>query len=203
MVERFDDAQSTTIMQNCPLHFQCTQQWSELEGTEKEDIRFCFKCERNVFLINSYEELRDAVLENKCVAFFTTDYAKRERNFESPNYLGSVFPEDVFLEQWRLFDEVKLVGLQYCRQNYQAKDFTLGRGLILTAELENPHDPYAVKASFISGEKVGYISRDSNQAIWELIQSGKTVGAEITTTNQSGNWVWVRVYYKVTECMLD
>lgn len=54
---------------NCEFEYKCPLQWSGLQKSENEDIRFCSSCEKNVYFAHSQSELDDLATAGKCVAF--------------------------------------------------------------------------------------------------------------------------------------
>ncbi|MBB5211485.1 hypothetical protein [Microbulbifer hydrolyticus] len=49
--------------------FQCPQHWQDLSKTDKESIRYCSDCRRNVHLAHSASELNDLARQGACVAW--------------------------------------------------------------------------------------------------------------------------------------
>lgn len=60
-----------TEIRNCDFKFQCDRQWDALDKTKDPNVRYCNKCEDEVYFIRSNEELRDAIVDNHCVALVT------------------------------------------------------------------------------------------------------------------------------------
>lgn len=56
-------------IRNCVLAYKCEADWEKLEDTNKEKIRYCKDCDREVHFCEDDEELTDAIRENFCVAF--------------------------------------------------------------------------------------------------------------------------------------
>jgi len=61
----FDD---TFNIRNCSFGFECKQDWNTLVESNDEDIKYCKKCEKNVYMIHNDNELMTAIICNKCVA---------------------------------------------------------------------------------------------------------------------------------------
>lgn len=67
--EIIEDLLKETIdLRNCKFGFKCNQNWFKLNETENKDIKFCSKCEKNVYMVHNNAELANAIQENKCVA---------------------------------------------------------------------------------------------------------------------------------------
>ena len=42
--------------------------WEELKATDEQDIRYCNKCEKNVYFCRTDKKLWEAIQLNRCVA---------------------------------------------------------------------------------------------------------------------------------------
>ena len=56
-------------IRNCVFAYRCEANWEELEDTNKEKIRYCSECDREVHFCENDRELTEAIKENNCVAF--------------------------------------------------------------------------------------------------------------------------------------
>ena len=74
-----------TPIANCKVEFtfQCPKLWSKLKKTKDNDIRFCDVCGRNVYLCNSWEEIRHHAQEGNCIAI-PPDENEREHLLGEP-----------------------------------------------------------------------------------------------------------------------
>lgn len=52
----------------CRFEFTCPQFWSRLQPTDKDDVRHCAECDREVHLALSEEAFRRHSKEGRCVA---------------------------------------------------------------------------------------------------------------------------------------
>jgi hypothetical protein len=72
MADNFPNQLSTSIkdykLRNCFLAYECDADWSALEKTKKEKIRFCTKCNDEVHQCDTDQELAIAIRENFCIA---------------------------------------------------------------------------------------------------------------------------------------
>lgn len=90
-----DLLQETIDLRNCKFGFKCNQSWFRLNETENKDIKFCSKCEKNVYMVHNNNELANAIQENKCVALRATNkpgmllgmIVKEEKNYDIPSYI--------------------------------------------------------------------------------------------------------------------
>jgi hypothetical protein len=57
-----------TCSENCDFGYKCPLMISQLEYTS-DTIRHCNKCEKDVFVVQSIEQLRQYVQLGRCVAF--------------------------------------------------------------------------------------------------------------------------------------
>lgn len=72
-------------IRNCVLGFKCDQQWGSMELVKKapfgdyvpsvniyednpSEVRFCSKCQKNVYECQTDEELQDNIWLNRCVS---------------------------------------------------------------------------------------------------------------------------------------
>lgn len=53
----------------CEFEFECPKDWNSLQKTSTEDIRFCDKCEKKVYLCDTEQKARiHSAFFNHCVA---------------------------------------------------------------------------------------------------------------------------------------
>jgi hypothetical protein len=58
----------TIKLDNCNFEFLCEQRWDELSETGEQDVRFCNKCQRNVYFCDDRDKIDHAIRLNRCVA---------------------------------------------------------------------------------------------------------------------------------------
>ena len=56
-------------IRNCVFAYKCEADWETLEDINKEKIRFCHACEKEVHFCEDDKELTSAIRDNFCVAF--------------------------------------------------------------------------------------------------------------------------------------
>lgn len=80
---------------NCELEFKCSENWFELELTDKAGIKHCLQCEEDVHLCMDQEELDKAIEKKYCIAYFkdpgyqtrfTLSREKCEANVRDPDF---------------------------------------------------------------------------------------------------------------------
>ena len=59
---------SQMLIRNCQFTFKCDAVWENLEQKRNKKIRFCHACSKNVYLCEDDYELREKIVQNKCVA---------------------------------------------------------------------------------------------------------------------------------------
>jgi hypothetical protein len=64
----WEDAKSYIDIRNCSFGFKCKQKWEELLKRKEKNIKYCHECEREVYLIETNDELGHAIKFNHCVA---------------------------------------------------------------------------------------------------------------------------------------
>lgn len=56
------------VIDNCKFEFLCEKQWDELTETGEQDVRFCNKCQSNVYYCDNRDQLDHAIRLDRCVA---------------------------------------------------------------------------------------------------------------------------------------
>ena len=64
----WEDAKSYIDIRNCSFGFKCKQKWEDLLKRKEKTIKYCHECEKEVYLIETNEDLMHAVKFNHCVA---------------------------------------------------------------------------------------------------------------------------------------
>ena len=67
-----------TTVRNCDeiFKFKCPLDWSDLQETEEQKIKFCNQCENNVFLCETDEETIEHAKQGHCIARVTFNIKK-------------------------------------------------------------------------------------------------------------------------------
>lgn len=55
-------------IRNCRFAFKCFMKWDDLKLTDEADVRYCGKCEKNVYFCHTDTELWEAIRLNRCIA---------------------------------------------------------------------------------------------------------------------------------------
>ena len=72
----------------CEMKVVCGKQWTELNATEQDGIRFCVDCKKLVFYAKTAAELKVAAEKGLCVYIDSDTSAERANNF---NELDKIF----------------------------------------------------------------------------------------------------------------
>jgi len=64
----WEDAKSYIDIRNCSFGFKCNQKWNSLMKRKEKNIKYCNECEKEVYLIETNDELMHAIKFNHCVA---------------------------------------------------------------------------------------------------------------------------------------
>lgn len=73
----------------------------------------------------------------------------------------------------------KIAGTSFIEDRSVFDDIQIGESLFLSREPMNQHDPMAIAIYTSSGKKVGYVPKDDNTVIGNMIDAGKHIGALI------------------------
>ena len=57
----------------CELKFSCPMEWSELDRTNNDSVKFCQECEKNVYRVRTREETIIRAKQGQCVAYIPDD----------------------------------------------------------------------------------------------------------------------------------
>ena len=66
---------------NCEMKVVCGKQWTELNATDQDGIRFCGDCKKLVFYTKTAAELKVAAEKGLCVYIVPDTSAERADNF--------------------------------------------------------------------------------------------------------------------------
>ena len=58
----------TKLIRNCIFAFKCEQKWEDMQLTRRNDVKFCPNCQKEVFFCNTDEQLKDAIVLNRCIS---------------------------------------------------------------------------------------------------------------------------------------
>ena len=61
-------AKENIALRNCQFAFRCSKTWESLGATDKNQVKFCNDCDREVYFCATDQELSEAIEKNRCVA---------------------------------------------------------------------------------------------------------------------------------------
>jgi hypothetical protein len=91
--------------------------------------------------------------------------------------------------------ESSVAGFQYHEGDRVWARLCVGDALELVREPENRFDEWAVSVEW-NGRKLGYVPRDENAAVAQMLDRGETLTARITELTASEN-PWERIQFEV------
>ncbi|WP_415903993.1 hypothetical protein ACMXYW_10385 [Neptuniibacter sp. QD48_55] len=135
---------------DCKINYKCPKAWDDLDKTEDPFVRFCNQCEKDVHFCADVESLKEATIENLCVAVPTDDFEDGVMmgdidwsGFESdPLPLEPPEPklDDADLsEGWVIDDKPQLPDFQKSKPEKPDMDSWL------EGELDDPLDPLSLE----------------------------------------------------------
>ena len=65
--------------------------------------------------------------------------------------------------------------------------------LVFYREVENEHDPQAIRIETLSKEKIGYVPRQDNVVFSRLMDAGKVLFAKIKEKEMRGKWAKIEI----------
>jgi hypothetical protein len=60
-----------TVINNCPMAFECPKAWASLTPTDNADVRYCDSCSKEVTFCSDEAQLERMTEAGACVAFYT------------------------------------------------------------------------------------------------------------------------------------
>lgn len=111
--------------------------------------------------------------------------------------IDPIFPEDTSIEKDFYIMGTRYYALcdgQYCDRFSSVRN---GDGLILEHEVDNKHDPNAIRIKTTSGELLGYVPRYYSEAVSLRLHAGVTytcIVLEVNKNNQCAQCIRVKLY---------
>ena len=87
----WEDAKSYIDIRNCSFGFKCNQKWDSLLKRKEKNIKYCHECEKEVYLIETNEELMHAIKYDHCVAI-KVRYDEKPQSKKSGINIGMINP---------------------------------------------------------------------------------------------------------------
>ena len=73
---QIDFWEDTINIRNCVFGRDCKQFWERLIETTIPNLKYCKKCERNVYMIENDDQVANAIRLNQCIAIKTQSELK-------------------------------------------------------------------------------------------------------------------------------
>ncbi|GAB1371813.1 HIRAN domain-containing protein [Candidatus Kapaibacterium sp.] len=114
-----------------------------------------------------------------------------ESSFDGKN-LPMPFLREIFLIK------THVAGTSYLDLKETEANLTVGDKMIFVREPNNTHDKKAIKIVDINGSKLGYIPRDKNEILANLMDAGKVIFGQLVHKAWHEEWlqIIVKVYMK-------
>lgn len=74
-----DQPHGYTVIENCPMAFECPKKWEALASTEDPKVRHCDECNLTVTFCPDSAELEKMIAAGACVSFFVAAEDKPTR----------------------------------------------------------------------------------------------------------------------------
>ena len=103
--------------------------------------------------------------------------------------------QGVIMKRSRLFDSFYIAGFQRYDGAFVFNQLAVGTTLSLVPEFDNPYDPDAI-ALYLNGEMLGYVPRDRNEVLAQLLYFGHSDVFEcrvLQVNPENEPWKQVRV----------
>lgn len=112
---------------------------------------------------------------------------KRETGLTLPK----PFERDIYLFETYVAGTTHIDGIEDIGLNLKEED-----KLIFFRELENIHDPQAVRIETLEHKKIGYIPRQDNIVFSRLMDAGKELFGTVREKEMVGNWlkIIIKIY---------
>ncbi|WP_311376792.1 HIRAN domain-containing protein [Anaerococcus lactolyticus] len=65
--------------------------------------------------------------------------------------------------------------------------------LVFYREIENEHDPQAIRIETLGKEKIGYVPRQDNVVFSSLMDAGKVLFAKVMEKDMRGKWARIKI----------
>lgn len=109
------------------------------------------------------------------------------------------FPYEQVSKKEVLLLKTRLAGYRHYKADKVYPSLRLGDELTLRREPENPYDHKAIEV-YWRGEKLGYIPREDNSVIAQLMDRGQELKAMVSEVRNTQNFwerIWIEVYLLV------
>ncbi|WP_276887953.1 HIRAN domain-containing protein [Anaerococcus lactolyticus] len=98
------------------------------------------------------------------------------------------FEQDIYLFDTYVAGTTHVEGIDKIYSSLKEDD-----KLFFYREVENEHDPQAIRIETLSKEKIGYVPRQDNVVFSRLMDAGKVLFAKINEKEMRGKWAKIEI----------
>lgn len=98
------------------------------------------------------------------------------------------FEQDIYLFDTYVAGTTHVEGIDKIYSSLKEDD-----KLFFYREVENEHDPQAIRIENLSKEKIGYVPRQDNVVFSRLMDAGKVLFAKINEKEMRGKWAKIEI----------
>lgn len=101
------------------------------------------------------------------------------------------FEQDIYLFDTYVAGTTHIEGIEEIYSSLKEDD-----KLVFYREVENEHDPQAIRIETLAKEKIGYVPRQDNVVFSRLMDAGKVLFAKIKEKEMRGKWakIGIKIY---------
>lgn len=98
------------------------------------------------------------------------------------------FEQDIYLFDTYVAGTTHVEGIEDIYPSLKVDD-----KLVFYREVENEHDPQAIRIETLGKEKIGYVPRQDNVVFSRLMDAGKVLFARINEKEIRGKWAKIKI----------
>lgn len=98
------------------------------------------------------------------------------------------FEQDIYLFDTYVAGTTHVEGIEEIYSSLKIDD-----KLVFYREIENEHDPQAIRIETLRKEKIGYVPRQDNVVFSRLMDSGKVLFAKVMEKEMRGKWARIKI----------
>ena len=98
------------------------------------------------------------------------------------------FEQDIYLFDTYVAGTTHIEGIEEIYSSLKEDD-----KLVFYREVENEHDPQAIRIETLAKEKIGYVPRQDNVVFSRLMDAGKVLFARIKEKEMRGKWARIKI----------
>lgn len=98
------------------------------------------------------------------------------------------FEQDIYLFDTYVAGTTHVEGIEELFPSLNEDD-----KLVFYREIENEHDPQAIRIETLTKEKIGYVPRHDNVVFSRLMDAGKVLFAKVMEKEMRGKWARIKI----------